>query len=520
VRFLFSLCLILTVSLPAFSQVSVDSVREKIAAKTEKFSIDSAANAVTRPQLPDSLKPKFEKADSLRTVFNRDAGKLKHDYDSSVAKIEGAKSALTGKIDSLQRLNLPANKYTRQLDSLNNVSAETKNKFNSKIGDLKSKTTGKLDALGLPPEYQGPISELTKNVNAVNLEGGGINIPGMESTGFEIPKFDGLPDLSSASELTGKLGDVNKLGNLSSIDTPVGDLGKVTENMKGYQGDIKNITDGKLTDVEAIPKTIEEQATKIDGVADLQKQSGVIDEYKGKLEPLKDPEAGKEKVAEMAKEAAIDHFAGKEEQLKSAMDQMAKYKSKYASVSSIKDLPKRAPNAMRGKPFIERVVPWLYFQYQQKGFNLFDFNPYAGYRISGRFTAGGGWNQRYARDKKKGEWNHNARIFGPRVYVDFRMYKGFIAHVESEVMNSFIHTDIKNQNYEEGNREWVWAVMTGLKKDYKIYKNLRGTVLIQYNLFNPKFKAPYVDRLNSRIGFEYVLKKKTAKDKAKAKSES
>ena len=50
--------------------------------------------------------------------------------------------------------------------------------------------------------------------------------------------------------------------------------------------------------------------------------------------------------------------------------------------------------------------------------------------------------------------------------------------------------------------------MTGLKKEYKIYKNLKGTALIQYNLFNRYYKAPYVDRLNSRIGFEYVLKKK------------
>ena len=51
-------------------------------------------------------------------------------------------------------------------------------------------------------------------------------------------------------------------------------------------------------------------------------------------------------------------------------------------------------------------------------------------------------------------------------------------------------------------------MQTGMKKDYKIYKNLRGTVLIQYNIFNARFKAPYVDRLNSRIGFEYVLKKR------------
>jgi hypothetical protein len=57
----------------------------------------------------------------------------------------------------------------------------------------------------------------------------------------------------------------------------------------------------------------------------------------------------------------------------------------------------------------------------------------------------------------------------------------------------------------------IGGIMTGLKKDYKIYKNLRGTVLLQYNVFNPKYKAPYVDRLNSRIGFEYGFRKKKSK---------
>ena len=74
-------------------------------------------------------------------------------------------------------------------------------------------------------------------------------------------------------------------------------------------------------------------------------------------------------------------------------------------------------------------------------------------------------------------------------------------------MNTFVPS-VLGGNPEIGYREWVWGMMTGLKKDYKIYRNLRGTVLIQYNIFNREYKAPYVDRLNSRIGFEYVLKKK------------
>ena len=50
--------------------------------------------------------------------------------------------------------------------------------------------------------------------------------------------------------------------------------------------------------------------------------------------------------------------------------------------------------------------------------------------------------------------------------------------------------------------------MTGMKKEYRITKNLKGTVLVLYNIIDPRHKSPYNDRLNTRIGFEYTIKKK------------
>lgn len=260
-------------------------------------------------------------------------------------------------------------------------------------------------------------------------------------------------------------------------------------------------------DRENAPDLVEQKVGSVAGVKELEKQSGTVDQYQEKLTALSDPSASKEKVAGVMKKAAINHFAGKEKQLQAAMDKMAKYKFKTASPTDIKQLGKRPVNAMKGKPFLERVVTGLYFQYQQKGLSLYDFNPYFGYRISGRFTAGIGWNHRYGRDTRLNRWDRNTRIYGPRSYADVRVYKGFIGHVEIEVMNAFVHRDLTQQNYQEGQREWVSGTMTGMKKDYKIYKNLRGTVLLQYNIFNSKFKAPYVDRLNSRIGIEYLIHK-------------
>jgi hypothetical protein len=496
------LTLILTSFLcPTFAQVEPDSLGQKINIESKVANLDSLS--LNLPELPDSLLPSFQKVDSIRTAFNLEADSIKSQYQKTLRKLDSQINRLTHGTDSLRRLNLHTSKYTHKLDSLSDLRQKATAGFSSKLEALKSKTTGKLNALDLPPEYKEPLQQLTKKVNALNLNTDVMKIPSLNIPGYSLPKMNGIGDLAAKA---GDVGNIGSLGNLPKIETPGGDLGQLTQNVQRYQEDLKNITKGNLQDVQSVPETIEAQAGKIDGMGELQKQSGVIEGYKDKLEVVKDPGASKEKAVEMAKQAAVDHFAGKQEQLKAAMDKISKYKQKYSSVSSIKDLPKHPPNAMKGKPFVERLAPGLYLQYQQKNFYLIDFNPYVGYKISGRFTGGLGWNQRYAYDKRRHDWSQRSRIFGPRSFVDFKLGKGFIAHVEGESMNTFVPSTIRG-NPDTGHREWVSSLMTGLKKEYKIYKNLKGTALIQYNLFNRLYKAPYVDRLNSRIGFEYILRK-------------
>ena len=442
----FLLTVFFSISVAAFAQINVDSLQQKLVSASEKINIDSLEKKLT--QLPDSLLPSLYKLDSIRNDFNNTADSIKTQYQNAVSKIDAKANKLNNSIDSLQRLNLPTGKYTKRLDSLNQLSQSTAVKFTSRLNALKAKTTGKLNALDLPPEYKEPLQQLTKNVDGLNINSNILKIPELNIPGFSLPKIDGIGDLTSKA---GEIGNISNFGNLPKIETPVGDLGQVSQQAKGYQEDVKNITQGNLNDVKAIPETIEEQAAKLDGVQELQKQSGVVDEYKTKLDALKDPDAAKRQAVEMAKEAAIDHFAGKQEQLKSAMDKISKYKQKYSSVSSIKDLPKRPPNAMKGKLFIERLVPGLYLQYQQKNFYLIDVNPYIGYKLSGRFTTGLGWNHRYAYDKRKHEWNLRSRIFGPRGYVDFKLGKGFIAHMEGETMNTFVPSTLRG-NPDTGHR--------------------------------------------------------------------
>jgi hypothetical protein len=51
-----------------------------------------------------------------------------------------------------------------------------------------------------------------------------------------------------------------------------------------------------------------------------------------------------------------------------------------------------------------------------------------------------------------------------------------------------------------------------MKKDYTIYKNIKGTAMVMGRLFNRDHKSPYADVLNVRFGFELPMKKEI-KDK-------
>ncbi|MDQ2657336.1 MAG: hypothetical protein M3Y60_07930, partial [Bacteroidota bacterium] len=422
-----------------FSQGIVDSLRHKTILNKPVTTIDSLS--LRFENSPDSLLPLYSKIDSIQHDFKLKADSLSSKYQNALSKIEWQRSRLSQNVDSIRSLNLPAQRYTRKLDSLNQAGRTMILKYTTKLDSLKSDLKGKLNALDVPPEYRERLQKLTQSVDKLSLNGNVADIPGVKIPGYQLPSLNGVNGIPEIPSLDG-IENPAALGNLPNIETPAGELGNVAQPLQGYQEKIQEVTGGDITSADKLPEAIESQASKIDGIEELQKQSGVIDAQKSKLDDLNDPDKAKAKAVDMAKKAAVDHFAGKQEQLKAAMEKISKYKQKYSSVSSIKDLPKRPPNPMKGKPFIERLIPGLYFQYQQKNFYLIDVNPYVAYKLTGRFNTGLGWNHRLAWDSKRDRWNQRAVIFGPRAFVDFKLGKGFIAHVEGESMNTFVPSAI------------------------------------------------------------------------------
>jgi hypothetical protein len=158
-------------------------------------------------------------------------------------------------------------------------------------------------------------------------------------------------------------------------------------------------------------------------------------------------------------------------------------------------------------------VPGVALQLQQRNDLLLDVNPYAGYRITGRFISGLGWNQRIGYSLDHDYFTSVAVIYGPRFFAEFKVWKGFTARGEVEWMNTIVPPRLGGPFNDRNQREWVNSVFVGLKKEYRFIKSVKGTAFIMFNLFNPEHKSPYGDVVNTRFGFEFPLKKKPREKK-------
>lgn len=454
------------------------------------------------------------KLDSIEGSFNKQVDSLTQSYGQAKSKIETTKAGYQQKIDSLNKLNLPTDKYTHKVDSLNGELSHLQNNATAKIDSLKSKVTSKMQTLNLPPEAQGRVAALTSTMNNVNMPSidagisekiklGNFNtsVPGLPTEGLDVKGLPGA-NIPSANIPGGNTGvpTVNTPG--TGINEKMDELNKVTDKAGNIQQQVK---DG--VSAEKAGEALENKASQLDAVKTVQEQAKP--EMPGGM-PAEMPansDQAKEQLKDMAKKEAVNHFAGKEAALTTAMDKISKYKQKYNSVSSIKDLPDKKPNPMKDKTFAERLVPGITLQFQSFRYFMLDINGSVGFRFTEHITAGLGWNQRFAYSLDEREFSPSARIFGVRSYGEYHFKKGFALRADIECMNTLVQQTV-NGTPEQGYREWVWSALTGVKQEYKITRNLKGNAQVLYNLFDPHHKSPYTDRLNIRMGFEYVIRKK------------
>ncbi len=476
-----SIIIFFAVTMSVYAQ-TVD--RERL---VKDFSIDSTFKH-GRSEL-DLIQNKFyERSDSLKSA-----------YQSNFSILDSAQSHVQSKFDSLTSLQRPTVKIAHMLDSLNKLREKTLADLNEKLQSIKDQTTGKLKALELPPELREEANKLTSMVSKLDItkpnviqEYLNVSVPDLGS--IEAPHIPGV-----------ELGD--QLKDVTNIAIPSVNIGDIGEQVKEYQNAIGELP----TNLDGVTKLAEQQLGDIGEINNVQTELGKVGELTQKAGMVQDEEKLKQQLIQEAQKQATDHFAGKMDQVDKAMQSISKHKQKFPTIASLNDIPRKAPNEMKGKPLIERIVPGMAFQLQKKDDDLLvDFNLYFGYRFTKRFTTGGGWNQRFGFNTDKNKWSpENARIYGPRIFSEYKLGKGFSPRLEIEVMNTFVPAYVKTIPADPGNREWVWGAFVGMKKDYTLYKKVKGTAMVMIRLLDPHRKSPYADVINARFGFEFPMKKRT-----------
>jgi hypothetical protein len=572
-KILFSLFLVVGLILsnhPIFAQSDSITHHYDSLAKIKLQELDSSGNRFNNKV--DSIQQRFNSF--LNPDFNSLTKRLTHknklevpDSLRATHDLDSMKRGITHKIDSLKSLHLPTDKFTRKLDSLNKIGPakyiemanrkiqsvngdinssvdNIENKINKPIDNVGNKINKPIDNVGnkindklsVLRQEGGPNANMPGNLDTKDLSAGNVNLPNANG----LPNAGGLPNTELKTNINGVDNPLTKIDNpigkqtnlkdiqniqhlpqqelskvtqsnaLGGAKEKLGDVNQVTDKLQSYQGEVKNIASGDLSDTKNIEKTIETKAGNLGEVKDLQKQTGEMNKATGEIDKMKgiagqanDPEALKKMAKQELQKQAVNHFKGKEEVLQQAMDKMSKLKQKYSEVTSLTDITKRPPNPMKGKPLIERIVPGITVQVQKMHNLAIDFNPVVSYRFTGRINAGLGWNERFVFTK----WNRLSlpdRIYGPRVFGSFAFKKGFAAKAEVEKMNALIPASVLST---DGSRQWVWSVFVGIKKDYKFIGRVKGNVQVLYNLYDDHYNSPYADRFNVRMGFEFPMKK-------------
>ncbi len=454
----------------------------------------------------DTLATLTGRLDSIEASARGRMDSVAQYYTKATAKVNGLKSQYQQKIDSLSHLKLPTEKYTKKVDSLQNELNVVKQKVEGRIQSIKQKATEKFNSIPLPPELQAKASQLTGSLDKLNLSSlsteinSPIDLKGLDTSLDKIIPSNGLngiPDLPTA----GGLPAVTKnLGSATDITKGV------TEQAGALQQGASEITQG-VSNVNQLDKLAESQVMKLDAVKDLKDATGNLP-----VTNIPSEDQAKEQVLQQVQSAAVDHFAGKQEQLQAAMDKLSKYKAKYESLPSIGDLPKRMFFDLKGKPLVERIVPGIQFQILSKQGNiLVDFNAYVGYRLTGKLTSGIGWNQRLAYNRDQHAFNAQARIFGPRAFAEYKLGRGFLPRVEIETMNTSVPPFTTPKPADLRSREWLVNAFVGMKKEYRFFKNVKGTTSIMFNVYHPRHNNLYADVINARFGFEFPMRKKVKK---------
>lgn len=428
--------------------------------------------------------------------------KIVSDTSKALQKLRQEKSALQQKVDSLTKIGQPSALWQQKLDSLNSIKPlRTLDSLNQQLSLLQQKIQDSVSKVESAIDKQvQTINTFAANQVPLELTTTAPNLPTTASLPTTIQSVDAnIPQVSTGIENLKP--DLELPKEMQQGKEQLGKIGELSSSVDAYQKDIQQIKEGGLRQSTELSSLAEKQVGSIEEVSALNDELG-----KNNL-PVKglDEESAKAMLKEQAQEEIVqfakDHFASKQDALMSGMQKLGDLKTTYESLDSI-NVPKRNPNTMKGKPLSERLTLGLTIQIQKWEYWLLDLNPSLAYRITGRWGAGLGWNQRIGLTKELNRVEQE-KIYGPRMFTEFLWAKGFSLRLEAEKMFGVSVPSFSTPKSADEQRVWMTTAFAGIKKEYKISNQLRGNIQILYMIYDDHHISPYAIKINTRLGLEY-----------------
>ena len=483
------------------STIAQDSLTRNHLKKIVSPNKDSATQ--TSSHKPHStVKFKTHKVDSIHKQFVHRTDSLQKAYAAPHNKIQSSINRLNHKKDSLSKLHLPTLSVTHKIDSLQKAQTAKLKELNGKIDKVKNETLTKVSSLHLPPEAQKEIDNLTKNIHSFKVPHDFFKLPGMNF----IPKTTSILSNFSLSLPSNLSIPAVKIPSLQKFNLNTKQLPSLSQLEGSLGKELKQLQ--SAASMKSIEQTVTKELSQNAEVKSLLKEEAQVKDMTSQLSKMKDAKGAKD-LAEKQLMPAVNHFAGKEKELQSAMGEISKYKQKYSSVKSLSELPKRAPNPLKEKPWIERVVPGLNYFILRKHSTFVDFNPYICWRFNPKLTASIGWSERIGISHGNASTSKYDRVHGARVNASYLWTHGFIFRISPELMSAYVSTSSTRDTNEQA---LVFGLFGGVRKDFKIYKGIIGYSEAMYNFIQKPGQDLYGDRLSLRLGIEVKIKKKPKKN--------
>lgn len=435
---------------------------------------------INRVKIPEASTPELSDTLALQKI-----SAVKNRIDSVL------KLSPEGKIDSI-KLN-HVSRLLSELDSLQH-GLPTEGKLTAKVDSIKQASLAKIkEKLSFKERANISLSDQEKNF----LQKHGLPLDKLKLSGLDdidIPKLPGSSDgneLSSAldkakanSNLTNKAPSMPLLPDVvpDNLKTAVEQANRVKEKLGSVNEDIKEAKEKGLDYTERTDELAEESLKQLKEVKALEGQLSAADKLKQvqqlELEKIKNAQHLRDHVASTK---VVEKVLAKEEEVKAYMEKMSKHKKKFDQLNDIRYVPKLKPNAMKGRPFKERIAPGMLFQIVKSG-KLVSWYvaPELLYKFSGTFSGGvaGVYRFQYTVTPKIVRDNP---LYGYKVIGQAKTWKSFYLRAEVERLNYF--RPVK-PNLDPLERQWDTNWLIGIGRPQRISNRLSGQVWVFYNITN------------------------------------